>query len=92
MTRDERIKVITLREAEWSWTKIGNYLNIDRRTCQKVNKDAYYSNLKGYYSSLKGLKELEKYGRANKEIIDLSAGKGNRHSFKPTPDRPAPDI
>lgn len=49
-TRDERIKVITLREAEWSWTKIGNYLNIDRRTCQKVKRDAY--------SSQKGMKEL----------------------------------
>ena len=67
ITHDERIKVIiTLWEAEWSWTKIGNYLNIDRQTCQKVNKDTYYSSLKGYFSSLKGMKELKRYRRANK--------------------------
>jgi len=35
-TRDERIKVITLREAGWNWTRIGNHLQIDRPTCQKV--------------------------------------------------------
>jgi len=38
MTQGEGIKVITLREAEWGWTKIGNVLNIDRRTWQKVTK------------------------------------------------------
>ena len=50
-TRDERIKVIAFREAGWGWTKIGNHLNIDRRTCQKVNR--YYADMNSY-----GMKEL----------------------------------
>jgi len=37
-TRDERIRIVTLRDdAGWSWTKIGQHLHIDRRTCQKVS-------------------------------------------------------
>ena len=37
-TRDERIKVITLRdEAGLTWAQIGQKLNIDRRTVQKVS-------------------------------------------------------
>jgi hypothetical protein len=41
-TRDERIKVITLREeARLSWTAIGKKLGIDRRTVQKVSVIQY---------------------------------------------------
>jgi len=37
-TRDERMQVITLRDhASWSWARIGQELNIDRRICQKVS-------------------------------------------------------
>ena len=37
-TRDERIKVITLRdEAGWGWTRIGEKLEMDRRTAQRVS-------------------------------------------------------
>ena len=37
-TRDDRIKVISLRDSVgWSWSRIGAELNIDRRTCQKVS-------------------------------------------------------
>jgi DNA invertase Pin-like site-specific DNA recombinase len=36
-TRDERIKVLTLRDdARMGWTAIGRKLGIDRRTVQKV--------------------------------------------------------
>ncbi|KAG0131607.1 hypothetical protein HOY82DRAFT_607875 [Tuber indicum] len=40
-TRDERIKVISLQDnAGCSWSQIGQELNIDRRTCQKIYKRA----------------------------------------------------
>ncbi|KAG0129994.1 hypothetical protein HOY82DRAFT_610167 [Tuber indicum] len=40
-TRDEWIKVISLRDnAGWSWSQIGQELNIDHRTCQKIYKRA----------------------------------------------------
>ncbi|KAG0129160.1 hypothetical protein HOY82DRAFT_540966 [Tuber indicum] len=41
ITRDERLKVITLRDnAGWTWTQIGQHLNIYPRTCQRIYKRA----------------------------------------------------
>lgn len=37
-TRNERIWIIALRDdASWGWTKIGQHVDIDRRTCQNVS-------------------------------------------------------
>ena len=37
-TRDERVKVIALRDAAgMSWTEIGKKLNMNRRTAQRVS-------------------------------------------------------
>jgi transposase len=36
-TRDERIQIIAFRErVQWSWTKIGKELNIDRNTARRI--------------------------------------------------------
>ena len=44
-TRNERTRIVTLRDdAGWGWTKIGQHLQIDRRTCQKVSIISYFKS------------------------------------------------
>jgi len=36
-TREEGVKVITFHDdVGWNWSRIGQHLNIDQRTCTKV--------------------------------------------------------
>jgi hypothetical protein len=39
-TRDERVKIIALRESGMTWKEIGRQLEIDYRTCQGIFRKA----------------------------------------------------
>ena len=71
-TRDERLRVITLRdESGMSWAEIGRRLNIHRRTVQKVVLPLAALTLKAY--------------SIDKLYPDIPQSKRDRHSFESKP-------